>query len=140
MRRTRHIDDPRTWSCSQNFRHDQIRKQEVADVVCPKLALNPIYSLCKRTSHDAGIVDQYVELVHALIDFGGGFSYGVQATQIKWYEICLDSWICGVYTFDDGLNLCQAATSKNDMRWRSSGKGLNGFGTYAPVTWTGYED
>lgn len=53
---------------SKKFGHDQIRQEEVSDMVGAELAFNPIHGLTKGTGHDCRVVDQDVDLLDASVD------------------------------------------------------------------------
>ncbi|KAL8796946.1 MAG: hypothetical protein Q9195_000717 [Heterodermia aff. obscurata] len=81
-----------------------------------KMLARPVFDMHRgRGEEKIGPETPTVELLHALINFGSGFPHGVLAAQIKGYKIRLDSRVCGFDTFDDGLNLFQGATRKNDL-------------------------
>ena len=70
MTRAAHIDYPRALLGREELRHDQIREQEMSDVIRRKLGLQPVDAFRIRHAHDARIVDQSVDRFGVGVDFG----------------------------------------------------------------------
>jgi len=77
-----HIDDaraagppPRRPRTREQQRQQQVREQERPDVVRAELQLDLLRRPLPRRHHHACVVDQNVELVDRVADFGGGTAY-----------------------------------------------------------------
>ena len=110
------------------------------NVICAKLAFNPIHCFSKRTCHDCCIVDQDINLLDASVDVCGSLSYGRLAAEIDADELRLDLWVDGVNAINDWLDLGQGTTSKDDQGRRTSGETCCGLCTYTSVAGAGDED
>ena len=69
MPRAAHIDDPRALLGREQLGHDQIREQEMSDMVSGELGLQPVNALRIRHGHDGRIIDQSVDGLSIRIDF-----------------------------------------------------------------------
>tara|TARA_R110002060_G_scaffold57806_3_gene68011 strand:- start:963 stop:1271 length:309 start_codon:yes stop_codon:yes gene_type:complete len=96
-----------------------------------KLALNPIYTLLIRTSHDRRITDQNVDSLNQIIDLLGCISNGRLRSEIAGDECCFHGWVRadnGVY---HRLDLLKGAPSEDEVGWEAGGKGEDSLGADA---------
>lgn len=61
------IYNPSSWCCSEYLAHEQVREQEVPDVICAELRLYSIDCLRVRSGHYACVCDQDVEFLDLLV-------------------------------------------------------------------------
>lgn len=99
---------------SKNLGHDQIRQEEMSDMVGAKLGFNSIHGLAKGTGHDCRVVDQDVDLLDASIDDRCSLSYRRLVAEVDADELRLHLWMNGMDTINDGLDLGQGTTSKDN--------------------------
>lgn len=62
------IHGPRASSGRKDLRHDQIRKQEMPDVVRSKLGLESVFRGGVGCRHDGGVVDEPVNRLYVSVD------------------------------------------------------------------------
>ncbi len=67
MRGRRQVDDSRRRGSGEKFGHEEVGEEEMREVVCSKLCLEPIDRLPVWTSHHTGIIDQYVNTPHIIV-------------------------------------------------------------------------
>ena len=61
----------------ENFLKDEVREEEMPKVVCGKMTFDPVLGLFIRTlACDAGVVDEYIDLVDTVGQFLCCFSNG----------------------------------------------------------------
>lgn len=136
-----HINDSSPLPSSQDLIHQQIGKQKVTNMVGAELQLNPFgCCLVGCITHDAGIVDQDVNLIDTGIDLLCCLTDGDLRGEIERDELGFDFGVELVDFFDHGCGLGFSATSEDDQLGVSIGQRNGCVGSDTAGTGTGDED
>ena len=111
------VDYPGYIGGRKQFRHDQVREEEVADVVRAELRLEAVDSVLVRRRHDGRVVDDDVDRLRPREDLCGCLADLRLRTEVELKRACRDTGVGGLELFSR-LSALRGTTTCEDEQLR----------------------
>lgn len=120
---------------------EEVGEKERADVVGSKLALDAVVGFgIFLDGHDAGVVDQDIDLAHAGVDLGGGLANRLLIAKLEGDELSLDAGVHLLDLLEDGGNLPFTPASEDDFLGAGCCEGESSLGAQTAFAGAGDDD
>jgi hypothetical protein len=121
--RAGHVDDPCSLASCLDLAEQELGEQDMTKMVGCELQFNAaLIGGEVLDGHDAGVVDQNVQLVDGSIDLCCGRAHGVKVVKLDSYEGCFDLRINLLDFRNDRVNLGGGARKKKQLRRTCGGE------------------